>query len=62
MIDHLRPKAQPYHVPQLNNIGHAIIRSDQIDYQSLFAKVSHLKKYISFKSSKQIIKWQFFII
>nr|SVE69681.1 EOG090X02HV [Eubosmina coregoni] len=42
MIDHLRPKAQPYHVPQLNNIVHAIIRSDQIDYQSLFAKDSLL--------------------
>jgi len=43
IVHHFRPKAQAHHVPQLNNIVHALIRTDQIDYQSLFTTV--LMKY-----------------
>ena len=48
-MDHLRPKAQPHHVPHLNNIVHAVIRSDQIDYQSLFSKVHKMSLTINVK-------------
>nr|CAH0100443.1 unnamed protein product [Daphnia galeata] len=36
IVHHFRPKAQAHHVSQLHNIVHALIRTDQIDYQSLF--------------------------
>nr|SVE75004.1 EOG090X02HV [Daphnia dolichocephala] len=36
IVQHFRPKAQSHHVNQLNNIVHALVRTEQVDYQSLF--------------------------
>nr|SVE72817.1 EOG090X02HV [Ceriodaphnia reticulata] len=36
VVNHFRPKAQAHHVTQLNSIVHALVRTDQVDYHSLF--------------------------
>nr|SVE92271.1 EOG090X02HV [Megafenestra aurita] len=36
IVSHFRPKAQAHHVPLLNSVVQALVRTEQVDYQSLF--------------------------
>nr|SVE82392.1 EOG090X02HV [Daphnia magna] len=36
IVQHCRPKAQAHHVANLTSIVHALVRTEQVDYQSLF--------------------------
>nr|SVE89762.1 EOG090X02HV [Daphnia sinensis] len=36
IVQHCRPKAQAHHVANLTSIIHALVRTEQVDYQSLF--------------------------
>nr|SVE76887.1 EOG090X02HV [Daphnia lumholtzi]SVE78113.1 EOG090X02HV [Daphnia lumholtzi] len=36
IVQHCRPKAQAHHVTNLTSIIHALVRTEQVDYQSLF--------------------------
>lgn len=39
IVQHCRPKAQAHHVANLTSIVHALVRTEQVDYQSLFMTV-----------------------